>query len=103
MTRGDRLSPCVACGHRTLDVGNIVGTPEVVEHRTFEIRIGCTIDGSQDGVRRGRTLALFAVSRCISRGARLRKADAEFGAKLEELDQFFAETTETPLENDQTS
>ncbi len=44
-----------------------------------------------------------AVSRCISRGARLRKADAEFGAKLEELDQFFAETTETTLEDDQTS
>ena len=41
-----------------------------------------------------------AVSRCISRGTRLRKADAEFGAKLEELDQFFAETTETTLEDD---
>ena len=42
-------------------------------------------------------------SRCVSRGAQLRQADAEFKARINELDQLLAMSLEPPADHDETS
>ena len=44
-----------------------------------------------------------AVSRCVSRGTQLRRADAEFNTRFNGLDQMLAKSSESPPRDDETS